>query len=173
MIQNLINDINRAKSNEAYISALALALTLPDICGKIEYQNSKVGFRYVKWYDNWVYKYFEQKESENEFIARAENVVAFDGVFCYQLRCAILHSGNTEIIVNGVKWDTLELSVCKSGKQKGYALVCDVSNSDVKNINVNLNVVHLIDAIILGVKGYLTDKGDIFDVYGNISIELL
>ena len=30
----LIDDINRALENEAYFAALALALTLPDICGK-------------------------------------------------------------------------------------------------------------------------------------------
>ena len=38
MIRNFLNDIKIAKDNKAYLSALALALTIPDICGKIEYK---------------------------------------------------------------------------------------------------------------------------------------
>ena len=39
----LIDDINRALENEAYFAALALALTLPDICGKAKYPNERNG----------------------------------------------------------------------------------------------------------------------------------
>ena len=37
MINRLIDDINKALDAEAYMAALALALTLPDICAKAEY----------------------------------------------------------------------------------------------------------------------------------------
>ena len=39
----LIDDINRALENEAYFVALALALTLPDICGKAKYLMNVMG----------------------------------------------------------------------------------------------------------------------------------
>ena len=37
MIDRIINDINKALDAEAYMAALALVLTLPDICGKVAY----------------------------------------------------------------------------------------------------------------------------------------
>ena len=48
-----INDIKEAVANKAFQSALALALTLPDICGEIEYPTESSGRkRYAKWCDN-------------------------------------------------------------------------------------------------------------------------
>ena len=173
MLKHIIDDIERAKNNKAYLSALALALTLPDICGNIEYLNPKVSFRYEKWYNTWVYKYFKQKESENEFIARASNATKFDGAFCYRLRCAMLHSGNTDLTVNDIKFDVVELSVCDEGEQRGYSIVCDVSYNKVKNIHVDLNVIHFIDTIIAGTNDYIEVKGDVSNVFGNIEIEVL
>lgn len=44
-----VKDVKLALKGGAYQSALALALTLPDICGQIEYPNEKsVGERYKK-----------------------------------------------------------------------------------------------------------------------------
>jgi hypothetical protein len=43
---------------EAYLSALALTLTLPDICGKAAYPEIKTaGDRYRKWYDEQIGKH--------------------------------------------------------------------------------------------------------------------
>lgn len=39
MIKDILEDIKLASKNKAYFSALALTLTIPDICGKIEYKN--------------------------------------------------------------------------------------------------------------------------------------
>ena len=50
MINKLVEDINKALDNEAYFSALSLALTLPDICGKAEFPETKSGRRYIDWY---------------------------------------------------------------------------------------------------------------------------
>jgi hypothetical protein len=37
MMMQFIDDVNKALDAECYCSALALALTFPDICGKAEY----------------------------------------------------------------------------------------------------------------------------------------
>ena len=47
MVEQLIDDVNRALDNEAYFAALTLALTLPDICGKAQYPESGGGKRYI------------------------------------------------------------------------------------------------------------------------------
>ncbi len=36
-----IKDINLLLTNKSYLSALALSLTIPDICGQIEYPDLK------------------------------------------------------------------------------------------------------------------------------------
>ena len=88
-----INDIRKALEVKAYLSALSLALTLPDICGKLECPDEqKVGVRYSKWFDNYVSNWFNPP-NEDRF-------PQFTGELCYKLRCAFLHAGNTEIPID-------------------------------------------------------------------------
>lgn len=92
MITRLINDINAALDAEAYISALALALTLPDTCGKAEYPDLKTKERYLKWYEEYIGQHerypVEEGEIENPYLS-AEVV--------YQLRCNLLHQGTIDV----------------------------------------------------------------------------
>lgn len=58
MINRIIKEIDSSIKNENFLAALALALTLPDICGKAEYPNeSKTSVRYKEWYNEYVGKY--------------------------------------------------------------------------------------------------------------------
>ena len=53
MIDRIVHEIRMALSHELYLSALALALTLPDTCGKAEYPNEDYnGVRYKNWCSN-------------------------------------------------------------------------------------------------------------------------
>ncbi len=52
MMLQIISDIKRALDVDCYFSALALALTLPDMCGKAEYPEKRCGERYKDWYDD-------------------------------------------------------------------------------------------------------------------------
>lgn len=80
-----------------YLSALALTLTIPDICGKIAYPKitgeGAVGKRYAKWYNEYVYKYESTKELKREL----EKLGRFDGWAVYRLRCNLLHDGSSDI----------------------------------------------------------------------------
>ena len=40
-LELIINDVEKSLNNECLFSALALALTIPDVCGKISYPNKK------------------------------------------------------------------------------------------------------------------------------------
>lgn len=51
MIKDILEDIKLAVDNKAYFSALALTLTIPDICGKIEYKNLNDKEKYIKWFN--------------------------------------------------------------------------------------------------------------------------
>lgn len=48
MIRNFLSDIKIAEDNKAYLPALAPALTIPDICGKIEYKYKDDRRKYIR-----------------------------------------------------------------------------------------------------------------------------
>jgi len=81
-----IKDIEIAVENGAYFSALALALTLPDVCGKIAFPEERTK---KDWYSKWYDKYCGSSLPTGV----SKNLPVFDGKFCYCLRCSYLHSG--------------------------------------------------------------------------------
>ena len=87
-----INDIRKALSNKTYISAVALALTLPDICSQVEnctVESSRSN--YIAWVDKYLPAddfYFPLAGFEEQ---------TFTGNMCYSLRCSVLHSGSTDV----------------------------------------------------------------------------
>lgn len=85
MIDIICDDIDKAIASEAYISALSLALTLPDWCGKAEYPNEQTTKRYKKWYSEYIGKYETYEGSEGLYLS--EDIV-------YNLRNNLLHQGS-------------------------------------------------------------------------------
>lgn len=57
MVNQLIDDINKALDNNAYFAALSLALTLTDICGKAKYPDAGNRRRYIDWFDEYIGQY--------------------------------------------------------------------------------------------------------------------
>lgn len=93
----ILDEINIAVESGLYNCALALALTIPDICGKVEFPKERsTGKRYRNWFDQYAKDIFTvvvKKLPSNE-----------DGVYpiltseeCYALRCAVLHAGNYRV----------------------------------------------------------------------------
>ena len=51
----MIDEIEVCLEQELYMSALMLALTIPDICGKAEYPHAKyIVARYTGWYNQYM-----------------------------------------------------------------------------------------------------------------------
>jgi hypothetical protein len=71
-----LSDMLRALECGAPHSALAMALSIPDICGSIQYPDSKVGERYVLWAEEWA------------------GMLTMSATDCYAMRCAYLHNGS-------------------------------------------------------------------------------
>lgn len=91
MLLRLIEDINNALDHGAFFSALALALTLPDICGKARYPDEKSSKkRYIGWYDEYVGAYEQYPGEEGQMPYLSGEVV-------YSLRCSFLHQGTPNI----------------------------------------------------------------------------
>lgn len=103
MMLSIIKDVTLALKHRSYLSALALALTIPDICGQIEYphltkNNGKRNIKrqYETWFDDWVNQYFADFTGWSDDFSKAKNPY-FTGEMCYRLRCSFLHSGNSDI----------------------------------------------------------------------------
>ena len=81
-------EVRHALEAGCYHCALALALTFPDICGKIAYPEmqgkSQVGQRYKRWFKEYVRDFFRFYDV---------SAVLIDEEACYDLRCAFLHEG--------------------------------------------------------------------------------
>ena len=106
-LEDIISSINQSLENKNYIAALALALTIPDKCGKIEYPNLGVGERYAAWYNAWCHS--------PDMDPYETQLPDADGSVIYQLRCAILHDNSTELkytnLENKNKLDEFELEI--------------------------------------------------------------
>lgn len=79
-MEELLKQIELALQAGLYWVALQSTLTIPDICGKIDYPNIRVGKRYIKWYDTNV-------KQSSDFMT---------GKDCYGYRCTIIHEGKSK-----------------------------------------------------------------------------
>ena len=99
-LEDRLQEIENLLSSKYYQAALALALTVPDICSKVEFPDEKItGKRYAKWFTLHVEHNFEPvhlPEDEND-TALDYSKRALNGEMCYKLRCAFLHSGSDDI----------------------------------------------------------------------------
>jgi hypothetical protein len=79
-ITPILNEIERCLAADLYFPAVAIALTLPDVCGSLETPSGtrgvRYGARYIAWYDSNVGSRFP----------------ALSGPECWSLRCGVSHS---------------------------------------------------------------------------------
>lgn len=100
MLDRLITDIDKSLDAGAYIAALSLILTLPDICGKAMYKDEKNNkSRYIEWYD----EYIGSSECRSAGIEDEIKVPYLSGEVIYQLRCSISHQGTPNVIKEKIK----------------------------------------------------------------------
>ncbi len=93
-MEKRIQEARNCIDNGLYEAALALALTLPDICGQVEYPAlKKVGERYTKWIDDFV----DSKGLYDPLFDAVGGFEHLESQDIYKLRCAFLHSGDQDI----------------------------------------------------------------------------
>ncbi|KQU24975.1 hypothetical protein ASG65_16740 [Bacillus sp. Leaf13] len=167
-----IKDIKLALNNKSYLSALALSLTLPDMCGKIEYPHFKskdgyriVGRQYAAWFDDWVNQYYADDTGWINDNAKAKNPY-FTGKMCYSLRCSFLHDGNSDIKNWGDKEDeefhySYKFRLAVSGADSIGLSWGNQSNNNSKIIKtkiVTVNIDKLCECICLSAERYYREK---------------
>lgn len=128
-LKTIIYDLEKSLNNDCLISALALALIIPDICGKVKYPEIKTnGERYRKRYD----EYIGNREKDGLTCNANEafcGMPYLSGEVVYKLRCAFLHSGssNIENEYEGFKLDNFVLRI---EKKNDFDIYSDESSLD-------------------------------------------
>lgn len=77
-IENVLQEIEGALNARLYYLAVAMALTLPDICAALESSDGVTSpTRYKAWFDSYM----------------AKNIPSMTATDCYSLRCGVVHQG--------------------------------------------------------------------------------
>lgn len=91
-MKQFIDSLEQAITSGNNFGALIIALTLPDICRKIQDPNSTSAKGYTAWFDKWMghhyVKYMGSPPTKTVFLTGSD---------AYALRCAMLHQGEFDI----------------------------------------------------------------------------
>lgn len=131
MINQIIKEIKTCLKNECYIAALTTALTLPDICGKVEYPNDNTTSRYKKWYSKWIGKYEKCPKNNDNMPYPTSDLI-------YDLRCSLLHEGNPN--VNLDKNDLISFKLFTTGSDMSGTIVIIHKDGDGKPIGREIQI---------------------------------
>lgn len=116
LINQIIKEINTCLKNGCYIAALTTALTLPDICGKVEYPKDIPTSRYKKWYREWIGKYEKCPDDEDNMPYQTADLI-------HDLRNSLLHEGNPDVNLDKNDLTSFKLLITGSYMSGGIATV--------------------------------------------------
>lgn len=163
MIEIYTTNIKQSLKNKCYFSALALALTLPDMCGMAEYpEESSVAKRYIDWYDNCIGHYLKNDEgidSQNPWLS---------GEVIYNLRNTFLHQGSPNVIGSKVKeasnqLDDFMLLLGDGTVIQQVALSFDLGYGEVTYRKILVDVTYLCDCLCNAALWYYKNNTDKFE----------
>ena len=89
-MERFVESIEKSIETENWYGALTLAITLPDICGRLN--NPKWGSqkRFEKWFNKYMHHHYKSSFHSEDF-------TFLSGSDCYALRCAFLHEGTDDV----------------------------------------------------------------------------
>lgn len=147
-MNHLLNAIEKALEADNHYAALAMSLSLPDICGWMQDPSSTSKARYVAWFE----KYLQQTYTLPASADRPEHIF-LNGSDCYALRCAYLHEGRDNIT------DQRAQQVLEAFQfvvpPKGWTVHCNQANQSLQ-----LQVDIFCREIVGSVKQFLSDISD-------------
>lgn len=124
-----------------WYSAVALALTIPDICGWLEDPQKRSKQRYMEWFDKYLLPKYK-----NDFFG--PDFAFLTGGDCYALRCAFLHEGADEISRQSAREVLSRITFSTTGSHR-------IRVDDILLLNVPSFCKEVCDAA----KSWLTDMG--------------
>jgi hypothetical protein len=156
-----LDQIEKAIESELYHPALALALTIPDVCGKIRYGYKEAKNdqeRYTKWYNEYVLAHSVSKwRGDPSEIRNPE----FNGRDLWNLRCEYLHAGKANVLYfeNVPYGYKFELNIGNIG------LIVYSGNNDCGMYSSTIKVYDLCYEIVYGARRFYkeVEKKEVFE----------
>lgn len=148
-MKELIQAVEIALATRNWYGALAVALTLPDICGKIDAPTAGSRARYAQWFETYVgHKYVSYVGVDRQ------RHVFLSGDDCYALRCAYLHEGSDDITLQRARdaLDRFRMVVSPPGS---------VFHNNRVNSKLQLDVAHFCRDILSGIHQWLKSNPEI------------
>ena len=165
MLLRLVEDVERAIDHECFFAALALALTLPDICGKAEYPSEDNGPRYRKWCREFVCG--EHPESD----PCSGDMPYLDEKMIYSLRNLFLHQGTPNIKTSNswderCKVDHFSLEIVDPGGADGeFSVVAYSGYPSIVRREIQVGVRDLCYRLRIAAKKYYEENPDKFTFF--------
>jgi hypothetical protein len=129
---HLLASVRRAVADQNWYAALSMALTLPDICGKLEDPTKGSKARFVAWYNAHL-----KPKYAGPMVPPAPPAL-LSGEDCYALRCAYLHEGEMDVSAQAAR-DILDRFIFISPSADGSVF----HNNLVRNPRTNQNILVL------------------------------
>ena len=132
LIDRIVCEIRSALSFGLPLSALALALTLPDTCGKAEYPADANGVRYKKWCAQYVIT----DRSDSPYCC---DMPYLNEEIIYSLRNSLLHQSTPN-----VEQSKIHEARCKVDKFELVISECDDATCDLSMVSYgkDMRIVH-------------------------------
>lgn len=161
MVDRIIQEVNTCLKNECYLSALGMALTLPDICGKAKYPTARTSDRYRKWYSDYI------QEREIPKGPYSEKMPYLSSEVVYSLRNSLLHQGTPEISCGSIrekrcKVDKFILVIGEGVTSAGISLNADNS---VASSELEVDVCSLCGKLTRAAGKYYNDHPELFNFF--------
>ena len=181
-MQNYIHSLKKCVEDQNWYGALFIALTLPDICAKIEYPNETKSSakRYISWFNKYLKRNYETSRDLKKISPRLESIAKslppglgggrkkecfLTGEDFYSLRCAYLHEGSDKISEQKKKLLLEKFTFVEP--PKGIVIHNNLVNGSI----LQLQVSELSKEIISAVEEWLNDIKD--DVLKSKKLESL
>ncbi len=147
-MEEIVKSLETSLSNENWYGALFIALSLPDICGKIDSIHTGSRARYEAWFIQYVQSKYTVINTY-----RNETTIFLSGNDCYALRCAYLHEGQDDISSQRAK-EAIE----------SFHFIAPLNNMTIHNNKLDDKLQLQIDIfctdIVNGVKQWLSEIAD-------------
>lgn len=150
-----IESVEKSVETENWYAALAVALTIPDICGWLSDPSVKSGPRYKAWCE----EYLTPKYTVEHPLMPATVFLSADDT--YALRCAYLHEGADDVSRQNAR-DALTRFVFSSGGAH-----CNLLRQN-GNAVLNLAVPHFCADMASGGRSWLSDVENDPDVQARL-----
>jgi hypothetical protein len=144
-----------------WYASLALALSLPDICGFLESPDSASQRRYVAWFE----QFLAPRYTSDIGPAHTKHVF-LSGQDCFALRCAFLHEGSEDVTRQRSR-DALESFVFVEPPPSGGIVHCNQSKGKLQ-LQVDIFCQDVCDGVDEWAKLVLSARSDVQARMGDV-----